>query len=239
MNRTMMIIVLASLTCGVSICQEQATQPAVVNASYTEQANPAPQQPGPVKGAPYTGKRILESTGTLRDGTYVDQVNTLIMSRDSEGRMRMENDNTIQIQDPIAHVSYILDKKVHIARMAPRSTATPEQIQAAAQAELELEQARKITRESLGSKMMEGLLVEGTRTTETRAYGGLATGPMIKIVEEHWYSQELKLDIMTTIDDPRQITQMTSRLTEIQLGEPDPALFQVPPDYTIKDPKKQ
>ena len=70
-------------------------------------------------------------------------------------------------------------------------------------------------------------------------FGGPETGPVIKIVEEHWYSPELKMDIMTSRDDPRQTTMSIYRLTEIQRVEPDPALFQLPPDYTVRDQNKK
>ncbi len=44
---------------------------------------------------------------------------------------------------------------------------------------------------------------------------------------------------MMSRDDPRQTTMSIYRLTEIQRIEPDPALFQLPPDYTVRDPNKK
>jgi hypothetical protein len=237
MKRAILFAAVSLLSSAVAVCIPQAT-PTPAPAANAH-ATPLSERQGPVKGAPYTAKRVVEATGTLRDGTVVDQINTVTVSRDSEGRTRMETDNNVQIQDPVGHLQFSLNKKTHVANIALRNTASPDQIQAAAQAALEAEQARKITSESLGTKMMEGLLVEGTRTTELRPYGNSATGPIIKIVEEHWYSQELKTDIMVIYDDPRQVTQITSKFTEIQLTEPDPALFQVPPDYTVHDPNKK
>ena len=56
----------------------------------------------------------------------------------------------------------------------------------------------------------------------------------IEIVSERWYSPELKMVIMTRHSDPRA-AESTFRLTNIRRTDPDPSLFQVPSDYTIKD----
>ena len=69
----------------------------------------------PVKGAPFTAQQISESTGTLRDGTHISKSTTVAFARDSEGRTRRETDTSITIMDPIANVSYMLDKKTHTA----------------------------------------------------------------------------------------------------------------------------
>ena len=75
---------------------------------------------------------------------------------------------------------------------------------------------------------MEGIMVQGTRKTSVVRYGGEVASPLIKVVQEHWYSPELKMDILSIVDDPRQATQTILRYTDIKLGDPDPALFQPP-----------
>ena len=238
MKRAILFAAASLLISGVALCVPQAA-PTPAPAQSPQFVADSFQLPQPIKGAPFTAKQTTEVKGTLRDGTEIDRINTTSRSRDSEGRTRLEIETSVLIQDPEAHVIYQLNKTTHVATVAPRSTATQEQLRAAAQAAFEAEQARKITRESLGTKTMEGLMVEGTRTIETRAFGGLETDPVIKIVEEHWYSPDLQIDIMVTRDDPRQPTISISRVTDIQRTEPDPALFQVPPDYTVRDPNKK
>ena len=53
---------------------------------------------------------------------------------------------------------------------------------------------------------------------------------------ETWRSQELKTDVFTKRSDPRY-GEDTFKLTKIVRAEPDPALFQIPPEYTVVDEK--
>jgi hypothetical protein len=85
-------------------------------------------------------------------------------------------------------------------------------------------------RESLGTQTMEGLVVEGTRITMTIPQGAIGNDRPIKTVIEQWYSPELHLYVMTKNSDPRNGESIT-RLTEVNRGEPDAALFQVPANY--------
>jgi hypothetical protein len=54
------------------------------------------------------------------------------------------------------------------------------------------------------------------------------------VTHETWVSEELMLAVMQIDDDPRTGVR-TMELTDIERGEPDPALFQVPEGYTVKD----
>jgi hypothetical protein len=49
-----------------------------------------------------------------------------------------------------------------------------------------------------------------------------------------WISTELNVPVLTVWDSP-QSGKTTRKLVNIQRGKPDPALFQPPADYTIKD----
>ncbi len=89
--------------------------------------------------------------------------------------------------------------------------------------------------ENLGQQFMEGVTVEGTRTTVTIAAGLIGNELPIKIVSERWYSPELKVLVMSRQSDPR-FGETTYRLTSITRGEPAPELFEVPADYQVVDP---
>jgi hypothetical protein len=65
----------------------------------------------PVKGAPYSGEEIAETTQMLADGTRIHQENKTTVYRDSEGRTRRETPNSIMISDPVANVTYMLNTK--------------------------------------------------------------------------------------------------------------------------------
>jgi hypothetical protein len=88
--------------------------------------------------------------------------------------------------------------------------------------------------ESLGSKIIEGLVAEGTRTTLTIPAGQIGNERPIEVVTERWYSPELQLVVMTRNSDPRMGESMY-KLTKVQRSEPARDLFEVPPDYTIKE----
>jgi len=90
------------------------------------------------------------------------------------------------------------------------------------------------SREDLGIQEMEGLSVRGTRTTRTIEAGKIGNDQPIVIVTESWYSKDLQEVLLSETDDPRS-GHSTAKLVNIQRDEPDPALFQVPPDYTVKE----
>jgi hypothetical protein len=93
---------------------------------------------------------------------------------------------------------------------------------------------RKMQRKSLGTKTIEGILVEGHRTIMTIPAGEVGNDRPISNVSESWFSPELNDIIELTSSDPRT-GQTTTRLTNIDRNNPDPSLFLVPPDYEIVD----
>lgn len=88
--------------------------------------------------------------------------------------------------------------------------------------------------EQLGSKIIEGVQADGTRTTITIPAGQVGNDRPIDIVDEQWRSSELQATVLSRHSDPRMGETVYS-LTNVSRSEPPPALFQVPPDYTTKD----
>jgi hypothetical protein len=86
--------------------------------------------------------------------------------------------------------------------------------------------------ESLGTRMIEGVQAEGTRTTITIPAGQIGNERPIETVSETWFSPELKMDVMTKRNDPR-FGETTFQLNNIQRIEPLMSLFQPPADYTL------
>jgi len=84
--------------------------------------------------------------------------------------------------------------------------------------------------EPLGQQLMEGVNVEGNRTTATIEVGQIGNDRPIQIVTERWYSRELEIAVKMTHSDPR-MGQETTQLTNISRVEPSPDLFQVPAGY--------
>jgi len=99
---------------------------------------------------------------------------------------------------------------------------------------LETDEQREANTESLGSQTMEGVVVNGVRTTRTIPAGQIGNDRPISIVTEVWTSTDLKTIVSSNRNDPR-MGEQTFRLTNIVRTEPDPSLFTVPADFKIVD----
>jgi hypothetical protein len=88
--------------------------------------------------------------------------------------------------------------------------------------------------ESLGKQNIEGVVAEGTRTVTVIPAGEIGNERAIEIVSERWYSPELQTVVLTKHSDPR-MGQSTYKLAGIRRAEPLKSLFEVPPDYTVKE----
>jgi hypothetical protein len=95
--------------------------------------------------------------------------------------------------------------------------------------------AAKVSTESLGSRMIEGVAADGVRTTMTIPAGAVGNVSPIDVVTERWTSKELQMEVLITRRDPRA-GDTTYRLTNIVRAEPPADLFVVPHDYTVHEP---
>jgi hypothetical protein len=215
----------------------------------------------PVVGSPVSYERISETSRLLADGTRItDKTQTSYFYRDSSGRTRSERPlfegfaptpapsgiNVVEIRDPVAGVQYVLDTQNHIAYRLPLSVLPPHelsraelatgsapQVKTAAAAQDDPSRPQRTT-ESLGTEVMEGVSVDGTRTTSIYPVGSIGNDRPVTETEEVWYSPDLRDDVLrktiSLLDG-----DYASRLTNITRSEPDPALFQPPADYQIVD----
>lgn len=184
--------------------------------------------------------------------------------RDSEGRTRterpmimgMESNSEdvimVEIADPVSGSRYILDTYNHVAhrfpppeksgepvryseaaRAAPQGAASAPARQAVSPPPPQANRPENVT-ESLGNQVIEGVMVEGKKTTTTTPIGMMGNDRPLVRVNEYWFSPELKITVLSKNSDPR-MGESTMRLQNIDRSEPDPALFRVPPDYQIVD----
>ena len=94
--------------------------------------------------------------------------------------------------------------------------------------------SENVKTESLGTRMIEGVRADGTRTIVTIAAGAMGNDLPIEIVSERWYSPELQTVVMTKRSDPR-MGETVYRLSSINRSEPARSLFEAPSDYTVVD----
>lgn len=212
-------------------------------------------------GQPFSADVIDENDKFLADGNHIHfEIHGKIF-RDSEGRMRTETEAPTfgSASKPFVHIVItdmaegrfiFLDSEHKIATInhfgRPSSQAgiggslsakTPPP-QAAAPATKATEQTPPISVDSspedLGTTQMEGFTVNGTRFTHTVAAGAMGNDKPITTVSERWFSLDLKMDLVNSSDSPDS-GKHVRKLVNIRAGEPDPLLFQVPPDFTVKE----
>jgi hypothetical protein len=228
-----------------------------------------------VTGAPYSAEAVTVVAQTLADGNRISRESKAAVYRDTGGRTRREQGlaiigamvggpeghQQVQITDPQAGVTYILDMRNRIAhklavpKVALSRPAAPAAAAGAGATTFELPlpppssgtpgtvffrrgvfaNAKPPTIEHLGRQIVEGVEAEGTRSTTTIPAGQIGNELPLTIVSERWFSPELKVLVLSRQTDPR-FGETTYRLTNIVRAEPSPDLFEPPPEFTVVEP---
>ena len=213
-----------------------------------------------VKGAPYSAEVINQSIQTLSDGNKIVRTTTSHVYRDSDGRVRREEDRPsgspgITITDPVAGNSWVLNVDNRTARQSPMlariynavlsQNGDMERLTMLLNGQPSVFVAPNWTargsgpggeqnaEERLSPRVIEGLRVEGVRRTSTIAAGAIGNERAIVVTTEEWTSPELKVLVLSEHSDPRTGTS-TYKLVNLKRAEPAAALFQVPADYTVQ-----
>src|SRR5450759_3225608 len=201
-----------------------------------------------VTGAPYSGVEVRTSQQVLAAGNVIQRQEQSNVYRDSQGRVRRETTRTgpdgqtatrVTIADPVAGVVHELDAKNKTAFTRPARFPSPSQIAGAGGARMMGARGRtgqteaNVKRETLAARSMNGSIASGTRVTHTIPAGTIGNSQAIETVREIWMADDLKVPLMTKVADPCMGTTVTE-LTNINRSQPDPSLFQVPSDYTVK-----
>lgn len=193
-----------------------------------------------VQGAPYSAQAVTEFTQTMADGNRIQRSATGSIARDSQGRTRTERSfgaigvlsaqrgagKTVIIFDPVANKSYVLEPESRTARSTP--------IPAARTHEGPPRNMPSAKTDELGTQVMQGVNVLGKRVTRVIPAGKEGNEKEIDIVTETWYSPDLQVVVLSKTSDPR-FGETVYQLTGLNRSEPDPALFGVPSDYTVKE----
>lgn len=206
------------------------------------------------------GSHIVQTTTATvaRDGdgrtVRIQKLTTMGPWRTS-GSVQGSNQTLTTIFDPVSkeHIDFTSDNKVaHVLPMPPLPPAAPGGVEppltmayagqvsgtaqgVTVQAQVMSSQSSNGAEpktESLGTQTIEGIQATGTRSTTTIPAGTIGNDKDLMITHETWYSSDLKLVIQSTQTDPR-FGQTTYTLKNIQQGQPDETLFQVPADYKI------
>jgi len=194
-----------------------------------------------VPGLPFSAKAELESANQLQNGTLITHKTYNLIARDGQGRTRNEARNWIdlttgaeprltrvELYDPATHFRTNLYPLTKIARQWPLGTPGP----VAAASPQSTPAKPETLREEIGRDTIEGLSVRGVRVSQTYPTGSLGNDRPLTIVTEYWYSEALKINLLTRRVDPRY-GDRTVRVTELVRQEPDAALFAVPEGYKL------
>jgi hypothetical protein len=205
-------------------------------------------QTGPVAGRPVSADEVRTAVQTLADGSHITSSETNHFYRDSQGRMRIETETGVMIYDPIAGVTYDLtkgnktyekhtqskDSTVTIAAAAHYSSISSTSGTPSAGHRESRSGASEGVIEDIPAQSINGLWVKGSRVTVTIPSGAVGNDRDLKVVNERWVSDDLKLLIKTSNSDPRFGTT-TYELTNLVQKDPDPSLFVIPEGYVEGD----
>jgi hypothetical protein len=215
----------------------------------------------PVTGAPYSATLTVTRVQKLSDGTTITHTTVVKEARDSSGRLYREtqpetpgrNFTSYSVFDPVSRVS------IHWASNSKQASLMhlpdPSQLQSSrwargpqaenhAESPLAQDDAAQAPHfhgnfapaqvESLGSKTIDGLVADGTRSTRTIPAGAQGNDQPITITRETWVSSDLKIDVMRTDSDPRFGTT-TMELSNVSRAEPPATLFAAPAGYAVQE----
>jgi hypothetical protein len=197
----------------------------------------------PLAGKPFSGRSTTEWTRTLEDGTVVKTHLFAMVARDSQGRIYRErrhfvpSDSSQQsalthilIYDPLTHTHTECSVQTRLCSVTgyhASTTFTP------APAGPFRNGSGFLSRENIGTDVIDGLNVVGSRETITLNPGVVGNSQPLIGTREFWYSPDLQVNLAVTRKDPRVGTQEI-RVGELSRAEPDPALFKIPRGFVVE-----
>jgi hypothetical protein len=217
--------------------------------------------PPVVKDAPYFADIISTYDRTTPSGERLHREMRSKIYRDTQGRTRREVEQitpstgqkrvSVLIMDPISNTVISLDPQTTTAhvrdgsiitppkqtvRSGPESlTAPPVASSGAAERAASTEEAKV---EELGTQVIEGLTVKGTKITTPLAPAAGGNKQPRLLITSTWVSEELHIDVLTEIDDVPE-NHRTIRLVNIVRTEPESWLFEIPSGYAVVDSRSK
>jgi hypothetical protein len=200
----------------------------------------------PIPNVPLLAVVNTQSIEIIPNGTTLNRKTLSAIARDGHGRIFNERRPlipasetetppvlSIHVYDPQTRTNTFIDPQNRVAWQStlnrPPSSVPPEAGSIPLVGGTRANQY--IKEEDLGARKMEGVDVHGTRDTQTipaEANGGKE----IIVVDEYWYSEDLRLNMLAIHKDPRTGEQTTT-VTQLDRSEPDPAIFEIPSGYKI------
>lgn len=205
--------------------------------------------------APYSATRTTTRVQTLADGTTITHTNVQKEARDSAGRTYhaiqpqlggvsgRQLDLTIYtVSDPLKRIMVHWTSNGKIVTVThwpepqrPHPLPVPHNNQANPPVLPRVQRDNPdLQAEDLGAQTINGVQAHGRRITHIIPADKVGNNQQITVTTETWFSSELRTDVLLITDDPRSGNTRTE-LSEIDLNEPDPSLFQPPAGYTVQE----
>ena len=212
-------------------------------------------------GLPFSADVVEENDKFLADGNHIHYEVHGKIFRDSEGRMRTETEAPVFTSEskPFVHINITdlvegriifldVEHKIATVTLLGRPTAqaalTSPKDSADQNPKVQPEPTVAVhpstpptpdpAPEDLGTSQIEGFTVQGTRSTHIMNAGVIGNDKPIATTTERWFSTEFKVDLVNISDNP-EAGKHVRKLVNIRAGEPDPLLFQIPPDFKVKE----
>jgi len=201
-----------------------------------------------VRGAPYTGTAVTDTTQILADGNRIVNRSSAQLARDNEGRTRREEtvsnfgplatepSRLVFITDPVARVEYVLnlgDRTATVRKLEGTRIITVEQKHdSEASNPIQSPAPTESHQDALGVDVIEGLACDHMMLYETIPAGSIGNERPISITSETWASPALHLLVVRKKKDPR-FGETVYKITQVVRGDPDSSLFQVPKDFKL------
>lgn len=194
--------------------------------------------------APFTATVNTEWIRSLPDGSKITLKNHRAIARDTQGRIFEERTSfvpddgkhesmayQVEISDPATHERYVCRIAEHVCRLqnyfasefagAPGAGARSKQGGAGV--------------ESLGTQVVAGIETVGTRETTVIQTGAIGNESPILERHEYWYSPKLGVNLVTKREEVRFNSQENFEVSNLNLGEPDAKLFEIPAGFKVID----
>jgi hypothetical protein len=208
-----------------------------------------------LKGAPYSATVKATRDQKLADGNAIHSSATTHQARDSAGRTMSQISAgcnygpdgqllpliRVTVNDPESRTSIswgVNDSSPKVVRIVHQPEPVPlssaEKVQRQQAAQMRPQSRTEVHSENLGSKIIVGVVADGSRTTRTIPAGEEGNDLPLETVEETWIAKDLRLVMLRTYDDPRS-GRLKIEVVELNQGEPDPGLFAAPAGYSLEE----
>jgi hypothetical protein len=213
---------------------------------------------GVIAGNAFHAEIVITTSGSHDLRRTIAQRQPRLVARDSQGRVRSETvageykrdtgaeagtnseEHLIRICDTTAQTLTQIDtlnataKIIHSRPSAPISSTIPRR--SFCSTRLPSSRVAHAQVEDLGDQNIEGVAAHGVRMRtlpqDPGATGGLTPRESLT---DRWCSDDLAAIVLTVFEDTKTGVKTSIAMRNIERTEPDPTLFQIPPDYAVTE----